>query len=149
MVFVLKKPTPTIRAIEIPLILIENEKCSQPIFGANNLSGLATPVDAPPNSSERIKWKLFFTNGGMGTLVPLFYATLEYLRVSSRRRPQEAPPPEFEQQQPTKPAVPNPEPPSFVQTALLDPNDPTKVYLTSPVDPAKAKKEEYPAIWRR
>lgn len=147
MVFVPSKPTPTITAIEIPLLFISNEKMSQPIFGANNLSGLVTPVDAPPNSSERITWKLSFTNGGMGTLVPLFYATLEYLRVSSRRRHQEAPPPpEFEQQQPVQPDAPKQEPPSFIQTALLDPNDPTKVYLTSPVDPAQAHPEKYPVV---
>jgi hypothetical protein len=117
---------------------------AQPIFGANNLSGLVTPVDAPQNSSERIKWKLAFTNGGMGTLVPLFYATLAYLRTSSRQRHhEEAPDTTFEQQQPTAPKA---EPPSFVQTALLDPNDPTKVYLVSPVDPAQTNPEKYPVV---
>jgi hypothetical protein len=144
MVFVPSKPTPTITAVEIPLIFVSDEKCNQPIFGANNLSGLVTPVDAPPNSSERIKWKLSFTNGGMGTMVPLFYATLEYLRVSSRRRHEAPPPPE--QQQPQMPEAFKPEPPSFVQTALLDPNDPTRVYLTSPVDPALVHPEKYPVV---
>jgi WW domain-binding protein 2 len=149
MVFVPSKPTPTISAIEIPLIFVSEEKMSQPIFGANNLSGLVNPVDAPPNSSERIKWKLSFTNGGMGTLVPLFYATLEYLRVSSHRRHEAPPPFNYEQQPqppPTMPQGPKPEPPSFVQTALLDPNDPTKVYLTSPVDPAQAIPDKYPVV---
>ena len=139
MVFVPTKPTSTIQAVEIPLLFIREEKINQPIFNANSLSGLVIPVDAPPNSSERIKWKLSFTNGGMGTLVPLFYAALEYLRVSSRRR-HEAPP---EQQMPE---APKPEPPSFVQTALLDPNDPTKVYLVSPVDPAQVKPDKYPVV---
>jgi hypothetical protein len=139
MVFIPSKPTPTIQAVEIPLLYITAEKMGQPIFGANYLSGLVTPVDAPRDSSERIKWKLSFTNGGMSTFVPLFYSTLEFCRVSRRR--QEAPAPEL-QQQPQKPE----EPPSFIQTALLDPNDPTRVYLTSPVDPAHANPDKYSVL---
>ena len=139
MVFVPKKQTPTVQAIEIPLLFIDNEKVSQPILGCNNLSGLCRPVDAPPNSSERIKWRLNFTNGGMGTMVPLFYATLEYLRVSARRSAPQIDP---------EPPAPMKEAPSFVKSAFLDPNDPTQIYLVSPVEPAQ-QPEKYPAIWRK
>ena len=139
MVFVPKKQTPTVQAIEIPLLFIDNEKVSQPILGCNNLSGLCRPVDAPPNSSERIKWRLNFTNGGMGTMVPLFYATLEYLRVSARRSAPQVDP---------EPPAPMKEAPSFVKSAFLDPNDPTQIYLVSPVEPAQ-QPEKYPAIWRK
>lgn len=136
LVFIPAKPTPSISAIELPLLYVADEKVSQPIFGANNLAGMCTPVDAPPGSSERIRWKLSFTNGGMGTLVPLFYASIEYLRANTRRRRQEDAPP-------AAAACGVGEPPSFVQTALLDPNDPTKVYLTQPVDLPQSP-EKYP-----
>ena len=135
LVFVPAKPTPSSSAIELPLLYIADEKVSQPIFGANNLAGVCTPVDAPPGSSERIKWKLSFTNGGMGTLVPLFYASIEYLRTTARRRQRE--------EAPAPAACQKATPPTFVQTALLDPNDPTKVYLTQPVDLPQSP-EKYP-----
>lgn len=135
LVFVPKKPTPAISAIELPILYIADEKVSQPIFGANNLTGVCTPVDSPPGSSERIKWKLSFTNGGMGTLVPLFYASIEYLRTTTRRRQQES--------APAPAACMATAPPSFVQTAIVDPNDPTKVYLTQPVDLPQSA-EKYP-----
>jgi len=140
LVFVPKKPTPQIQAIELPLLFIDKQDVRQPVFGANNLRGVCRPVDAPA-SGELIKWRLSFTNGGMGTMVPLFYSCLEYIRVSSRHR-QQAPEPE-----PLQPEVP-PKPPSFLATALLDPSDPTTVYLTQPVESSaqSIKPPQFPVV---
>ena len=141
MVFVPNKATPNISAVELPLLFTSDENVCQPIFGANYLSGKCTPVDAPPNSSERIDWRLKFTNGGMGTMVPLFYSTLEFLRLSSRHI----------QENPTEEPLVMLETPSFVHAALVDPSDPTRVYLTQPqMDPSfhnhHNKTEKYPVV---
>ena len=148
LVLVPQKPTPQISAMELPLLLIDKHTVSQPIFGANNLSGVCRPVDAP-HSGEEIKWKLAFINGGMGTLVPLFYATLEYIRVASRRRAREeetaTPPPP--QQQPVEQPPPATAP-AFLATAFVDPNDPTRIFLTQLVDPAtqQAAPPKFPVV---
>jgi hypothetical protein len=140
-VFVPAKPTAQgAHAVELPLLYISKEDVKQPIFGSNCLCGVVRPVEAPPNSSEEAVWKLSFTNGGMGTLVPLFYAALQYLRVASRRAQERG-----DEGAPggAAPAPGGAAPPPFVQTALVDANDPTRVYLTQqvptsqPPDPPK------------
>lgn len=143
LVFVAKKPTPQVHAIELPLLFIDKHDVSQPIFGANNLHGTCRPVDAA--AGELINWKLSFTNGGMGTMVPLFFASIEYIRVASRRR-HEAPP-EPEPEPDVFPMKQTAEPPAFLATALLDPNDPTKVYLTQPVNALDQQaKPQFPVV---
>jgi WW domain-binding protein 2 len=161
LVFVATKPTRQgVHAVEIPLLFISKEDIRQPVFGANNLRGVCRPVDASPGSSEEIQWKLLFTNGGMGTLVPLFYSCLEYLRVASRRR---QPPPEeqagFEPhahdgaasvEHPQKPQYEGPpasKPPAFLGSALVDPSDPTTIFLTQPVaTSAQAPAPKFPVV---
>lgn len=139
MVFVARKPTQTVHAVELPMLYVDKVSVQQPILGANNLRGVCKPVDAPPNSSEEIPWKLVLTNGGMGTLVPLFFAAAEYTRVSSRHRHYDEA--SSESATPTKP-------PSFLQTALLDPSDPTKIYLVKPIGPSPEQptKPHFPVV---
>ena len=145
LVFVLKKPTKDgIQSFEIPLLFISEEDVCQPIFGANHLKGICRPVDAPAGSSEKIKWKLVFTNGGMGTMVPLFYSCLEYIRTSSRRRRRDdidgaeeaggahAPTEKVQAAEPP----PASSPPSFLASAFVDPSDPTQIFLTQPTPPS-------------
>lgn len=75
--------------------------------------------------SPMISWKLRFINGGMGTMVPLFYSTVAYIRTASRDH-QHAPPEE------DKVDAENEEmykPPPFVANAVVDPHDPTIVYV--------------------
>lgn len=141
MVFVAKKPSAGVNAIEFPLVFIDRINVQQPILGANYLHGECKPVDSPPNSLEVIKWKLSFTNGGMGTFVRLFFAAVEYVKVMGRQQ---------QQQQSQFPGVaggatdPATKPPAFLETAFVDPNDPTKIYLTEPVDVSNQSKLEKP-----
>lgn len=143
LVFVSKKPDRAgVQAFEIPLLFIDQENVKQPIFRANHLKGTCRSVNSSPGSANNISWKLFFTNGGMGTLVPLFYSCLEYIRVASRRRqniheeqapPMASAPPE---EKPNKTvASAESEPPPFLASAFVDPNDPTQIFLTQPTQP--------------
>lgn len=150
-IFVPKNPTEHIQAIELPLLFIQDFDVSQPILGANNLHGTCKLVD-DPDSYVRLKWKLLFTNGGMGTMVPLFFATINYIRVASRNQHytedvymdggQSSA--HVQQQQEEKPA-----PPPFVANAVVDPNDPTVVYVLAqpemPQDvPYERQKPKFP-----
>lgn len=137
LVFVAEKPKPDLYAVEIPLLFVKQENVSQPIFGANNLSGLCKPVDAPPDATQQLKWKVSFINGGLGTLVPLFYSALTYLRRATENAAARA----QEQAAPLADGVAAAvatQPPPFMQTALVDPSDPTKIYLTSQVPTEQA-----------
>lgn len=78
-------------------------------------------------------------NGGMGTLVPLFYASLEYIRVSNQRRNHHQ-----EEQQEQKESESTIKPPLFLNSALVDPNDPTTLYLTQPTTQQQPAK--YPVV---
>lgn len=140
LVFVAKKPAAGIHAMEFPLVFIDRINVQQPILGANYLHGECKPADSPPNTSEIIKWKLSFTNGGMGTFVRLVFAAVEYVKVMSRQQQQQ-------QQQQPPPATPDltpTKPPAFLETAFVDPNDPTKIYLTEPVDVSSQSPTEKP-----
>lgn len=150
-IFVPNKPTEHIQAIELPLLFIQDYDVSQPILGANNLHGTCKLVD-DPDSYVRLKWKLLFTNGGMGTMVPLFFATINYIRVASRNQHYTEdvymdggqPSAHMQQLQEEKPA-----PPPFVANAVVDPNDPTVVYVLAqpemPQDvPYERQKPKFP-----
>ena len=126
LVFVADKPTPAFRSIELPLLYMREFDVIQPVFGANYLHGVCDPV-ANSSSAGMIKWRISFMAGGMSTMVPLFYQTVAYVRsVASRRdvgvregsRVGEAA------------SVPR-EVPEFVASAVVDPNDPTVVYVVS------------------
>ena len=141
LVFVPKKPTQMIQAIEFPLLFIEQFDVKQPVLGANNLHGTCAIVSQP---TSKLKWKVSFTNGGMGTMVPLFYATISYIRVASQRPQQQ---PMYHQQPPQegKPQEDVSKPPPFVVNAVVDPNDPTMVYVVQP-ELAEEKERKEPGF---
>ena len=78
-----------------------------------------------------VGWKVKFCNGGLGTMVPLFYATVAYIRTASSNRNtfdgMEATPPKDDSVTSA--------PPEFVANAVVDPNDPTLVYVIQPQVP--------------
>lgn len=136
LVFVPKTPNMTFQGIELPLLYIENFDVHQPIFGANYMAGTCHRVDEP--ESSLLRWKIKFSNGGMGTMVPLVYATIEYIRTATRNLQTEIPDDQVEGE-PMKP-------PAFVANAVVDPNDPTVVYVVEqPVQaPAEPMKPKFP-----
>jgi len=134
LVFVPYKPTMTFQAIELPLLYLEEFDVHQPIFGANYMDGRCRRVDNP---EAMLRWKLKFTNGGMGTMVPMFYAVVEYIRTTSRH---------MNESTSTSEEDISAKPPPFVANAIVDPNDPTVVFVVTenqpvqmPAEPIKPK----------
>lgn len=135
LVFVPHKPNMTFRGIELPLLYIEDFDVHQPIFGANYMAGRCRRVDEPDRAM--LKWKLKFSSGGMGTMVPLFYATVQYIRTAVQNLNSVSTNEDEEHDDTVKP-------PPFVANAVVDPNDPTVVYIVEqpvqpPTEPIKPK----------
>ncbi|KAK9828894.1 hypothetical protein WJX72_002644 [[Myrmecia] bisecta] len=141
LVFVALKPDAEsgLAAFELPLAYLRNDKFNQPIFGCNNLAGECWPAVAGGGPAGRLpphKWAMYFKEGGVGTFLPLYFRFLEYIRAlqartggtggsngptSSVSQPQ---------QQASAPAASE----ALLRTAFVDPSDPTKLYLSQPVD---------------
>mmetsp|Transcript_8890 Transcript_8890/g.14765 ORF Transcript_8890/g.14765 Transcript_8890/m.14765 type:complete len:203 (+) Transcript_8890:624-1232(+) len=102
------------RSFEFSLDKVEDEKFNQPIFGANNLSGNLKPTPGMGLTVDA-KFKLYFKNGGAGTLLPIFFRALVDARRGNAHAIAEA-------------VLAG----SFAATALIDPNDPSVVYRTQP-----------------
>ena len=66
MVFVNDKAGSENAAFDIPLATLYKESFNQPIFGANNMTGLSPPLDLP-EGADHWKWCISFRNGGVGT----------------------------------------------------------------------------------
>ena len=142
MVFV-ASPNPTrvqgvdFSAFDIPLKLLFQEKFNQPIFGCNNMTGVVDPIPGMGLPS-RVKWKISFTNGGVGTFLPLFARALKEMRFSNV---------------PTATAANTPTLLNIVQAgglqsvAFVDPNDPSTIFVSQPSIPvveATAVAQQYP-----
>jgi hypothetical protein len=81
------------------------------------------------DATQQVKWTIYFVDGGMGTFVPLFYRFIEYIRRTtpmSNQTPQAVSNSYTGQETASAPQ-------QFLQSAFIDPSDPTKVYLTQPV----------------
>merc|ERR1712174_118200 len=109
-------------------------KFNQPIFGCNNLSVVCFSVGAeggPNGHQPPHKIKLYLKLGGCGTLLPLLFRLLEVTRIEQRRAAAAA-------HQAQCPEVVNnvltqvSEVHKIVNTAYIDPNDPTTIYVTQP-----------------
>ena len=70
-------------SIELPLATIENEAFRQPIFTANNLSGVNNPLP-DSNIANKIEWQLNFRDG-VGTFLHFFFVCLNDIRESIKR----------------------------------------------------------------
>ena len=127
LVFVAQKPTPEFQSVELPLLYIEEFDVSQPIFGANALHGTCRKVDGSGTTPPLVKWKVAFMAGGMSTMVPLFYQTVAYIRTAARRRGEPA---AQAKRVPIQREIPD-----FVAHAVVDPNDPTVVYVVAEQQP--------------
>eukprot|EP01025_Chloroclados_australasicus_P029046 TRINITY_DN2886_c0_g1_i1.p1 TRINITY_DN2886_c0_g1~~TRINITY_DN2886_c0_g1_i1.p1 ORF type:complete len:223 (+),score=33.62 TRINITY_DN2886_c0_g1_i1:102-770(+) len=136
MVFVAEKTDQRsgLAAFDLPLVYLQDIKFNQPILGANNLSGEVWPAiegGGPAGTYPPHGFKLYFKEGGVGTFLPLFFRSLQNARVWYARTQQQQ---QQQQQQPTAQGQEQQEPENMVATAFVDPNDPTRVFLTQPVD---------------
>jgi len=72
-----------------------------------------------------IKWCLSFKEGGVGTFLPVFFRLLAEMRSLMAQ-----PPAQSLAQQPQRLPVPQSAAMSIVQAAYIDPNDPTRLYVS-------------------
>lgn len=134
MVFVAPSPNADgLQAFDIPLAYITHDKFNQPIFACNNLAGKVWPATeggGPAGTLPPHEYKLYFKEGGVGTLLPLYYRFVSTARLTLQRSRPSAPP--ASTSAPSAPQAPS----SLVATALVDPSDPSKIFLTQPVGDA-------------
>ena len=69
----------------------------------------------PGGSLPPHQFHIYFNNGGVGTFLPLYFSSIDAARQAGHRQ------------------AANDSLPQNVATALVDPSDPTKLYLTQPV----------------
>jgi WW domain-binding protein 2 len=135
MVFVANKPDPNgFQAFDLPLVYIRGDKFNQPILGCNNLSGECWPVcenGGPNGAFPPMVYKLFFLEGGVGTFLPLYFSFITSAREADRNQRQAG----ASQQQVDFQAQ--------MSQAFVDPDDPTQLYLTQPVQQQTASAPVY------
>ncbi|GJP59044.1 hypothetical protein CLOP_g7101 [Closterium sp. NIES-67] len=142
MVFVAQPASqPPLLAFDMPLLYVHGEKFNQPIFGANNISGVVLPVaDSSVHAAMQTPhaFTIYFMHGGVGTFLPLFFSILRGLRSSAHpssfpASPAAAPSTAGQSPPPVDP-LPTQRLPvdDMVRSAYMDPNDPTTVYLQQP-----------------
>ena len=124
MVFVSEKPG---SSFDIPLATLKNESFNQPIFWANNMTGVSPPLDQPPECTQEYKWCVEFRNGGVGTFLPFFFRLLHEMRTRLQRDAQPA-----AASGGVGEPVPQAVAQALVQQAFVDPADPTKFYISEP-----------------
>mmetsp|Transcript_35756 Transcript_35756/g.71743 ORF Transcript_35756/g.71743 Transcript_35756/m.71743 type:complete len:198 (+) Transcript_35756:109-702(+) len=110
-------PPSDLVAFDLPFSLIRNERFNQPIFGCNNLEGDCLPL---PGTDGPSHYKLSFQEGGVGTLLPLYWDLL-----NRNRRGSTAAPDGFDS---FSREVASGE---FVRRAYVDPNDPSTLFVAS------------------
>jgi hypothetical protein len=113
-------------SFDLPLGTMHNERFNQPIFGANNMTGTSEPL--PGGLTDEIKWTLTFKEGGVGTFLPLFFRLVQEMR---RRMAQESQS-QYEHSF-AAPPVAQQVVQHIIGAAYVDPNDPTKLYVSQPV----------------
>lgn len=119
LVFV-NKGSAGIDGFDLPIATLVNESFNQPIFGANNLTGASPPLDGS-GLPDTIKWKISFNNGGVGTFLPLFFRLLNEMR-QRMSQPQTT----------TAPTLSDADAQQILHAAYVDPNDPSKLYVSQP-----------------
>eukprot|EP00879_Flechtneria_rotunda_P001965 GHRR01002139.1.p1 GENE.GHRR01002139.1~~GHRR01002139.1.p1 ORF type:complete len:214 (+),score=59.35 GHRR01002139.1:188-829(+) len=127
LVFVSEKADPSgLVGFDMPLVYVCKEKLHQPIFGCNNLAGQVWPAvegGGPSGHLPPHNFKVLFKEGGIGTFYPMFYALTERAKRIDAAAAKQAPLTQTTQ------AVQE-----IVHKAFVDPNDPSTVYLSQPVD---------------
>ena len=122
LVFVSKSGT-GLQGFDIPMATISEESFNQPIFGANNLTGTSPPLNS--DLTEPITWRLGFNNGGVGTFLPLYFRILSEMRRRMSQGPATASAEVFSAADAQQ----------IVHAAFVDPNDPSKLYVSQPAVP--------------
>jgi len=115
-----------VEAFDLPLATLQNERFNQPIFGANNMSGTNAPLPGG-GLTDDIKWTLAFKDGGVGTFLPLFFRLLQEMRQRMTQQNEV----QYEHNFATPVAQQVVQ--QIVHAAYVDPNDPTKLYVSQPV----------------
>ena len=105
---------------------MRNERFNQPIFGANNMSGTNEPL--PGGLTNAITWTLTFKEGGVGTFLPLFFRLVQEMRHCMAQENQAQYEHNFAAPPVTQQVVQQ-----ILGAAYVDPNDPTKLYVSQPV----------------
>ena len=142
-----------LQAFALPLsYLSADTEFKQPLIKCNHLAGKCKQmVEGEDSSSLPLHdFKLEFRGGGVGTFLPLYFRFLEYIRAVQRKAETGSAawtPPEPPAPAPAAPAAPRPSgpprpvepmwpvaaPPIAAGTAIVDPSDPSKLYLTTPL----------------
>ena len=73
------------QALDIPMAKLTEERFNQPWFGSNNLSGVVHPLSQESNLVAPMPFSLYFRDGGVGTFLPLFFATIDKIRRNMAR----------------------------------------------------------------
>ena len=112
----LNKSSSAFKAFDLPLSLISEEGFAQPIFGANYLHGKCRPLlNSLPGM---INFKIWLMTGGCGTLAPAYLRMVKSSRANSGRGVQQS--------------VINAYQGPTTNSAYIDPNDPSIIYLQQP-----------------
>ena len=96
---------------------------SQPIFGANNLTGRVSPACDEPtlqqlNGLNDFKFCFTFNNGGCGTLLPVFFRIMAEVRQYGEEAAHHV----------AEQVLGG----SFTGAAYIDPSDPSTIYVSQP-----------------
>jgi len=120
-------------AFDLPLATLARESFNQPIFGANNLTGVSPPLPGSACDGADIHWCLSFQDGGVGTFLPIFFGLLAEMRsrLEAERSGAAGAAAGGSTDVPTAFAVAVPETAvaEVVRAAYVDPSDPTKLYV--------------------
>jgi hypothetical protein len=114
---------PPFVSFELPLRGLTAEKFNQPVFGANYLSGRAACVPGMGLTGDA-SFSLTFNEGGAGTFLSLFFRALAESRLPAEQASAHA------TLRSTVIATG-----SFRELAVIDPNDPSIIYVTQPAIP--------------
>ena len=142
MVFVAPKADSSgLQSFDFPLAYVNGEKFNQPIFGCNNLQFTCLSVATPGAANVVHSVKLYLKNGGCGTLLPFLFRILEATRRQQRAAQAAAERAQYPEVVYNAESV-LPEVQSMINTAYVDPNDPTTIYVSQPVGQDQVMKDE-------
>mmetsp|Transcript_10745 Transcript_10745/g.29518 ORF Transcript_10745/g.29518 Transcript_10745/m.29518 type:complete len:219 (+) Transcript_10745:76-732(+) len=139
MVFVADKADPSgLIAFDFPLGYLRKDKLNQPIFGCNNLSGevwSAAEDGGPRGSLPPHNFTVYFKEGGIGTFFPMYYMLATQAKQAYSSEQQQS------QQEPAGPPPSVHDAQGLASRAFVDPNDPTTIFITQPVDESQRLRE--------
>ena len=133
LIFVADTPSSDFKSLDVPLLLIRNEKFNMPIFGCSNLSFMVIPQTSW-GCGTQFNCKLEFRKGGAQTFLRIFWKVMS--GVNEVR--------ECHDRNSISSSVRDIASGSFVSQVFVDPTDPSYVYTTQPCQPTVALPVNYP-----